>query len=539
MKKLLTIALSVALLASSLPVAAAPYTVKRGDTLFGIAKRSGTTVAQIAAANDIADPDLILAGQVLEIDASLGANLPIVVADFDDSLASRITSSASSLTLTRGTVPGTGTALSGLYGFRIDDEYMTATCVSTACTIVARGLSPVDGSTEVSALKAEHRRGAVVKISNFPQLALITRMLNGQDSIPGNIYSSSTTYIPPSAAYFASKYYVDSVGAGGFTAANVSSTGGLTAISSGIPNCSTAAACAIVNVSSTGGLYRNPTTGEMAFGGVVNTSTVFNGTASFIGNATATARFALVNAPTTTFDVVNMGALGNLVATGTAGTTITAGSLLVLSSTSSRLFLADSSVSTTAWAYVGVALSAATAGNSVSFARHGAIVGGFSGLSPGSKYYLSTGGAIALSPGTIPVSVGIAYSTSTMLLRKPEFRAVTAGTSANVCNGDQAITVPFTPTRIELEGGNTNSLGASIGTWTALSSGASTSRAIGGSIGATSYFVHSGTSALYWAESGPTTFSVAVVTSTSGFNLICTQSGSARTVNWTAFYDEQ
>lgn len=43
------------------------YTVKRGDTLSGIAVAHGTTVARLASDNNIANPDIIYAGQVLKI----------------------------------------------------------------------------------------------------------------------------------------------------------------------------------------------------------------------------------------------------------------------------------------------------------------------------------------------------------------------------------------------------------------------------------------------------------------------------------------
>jgi len=44
-----------------------PYVVRWGDTLWGIALRFGTTVEAIVRANNIADPDYILAGQTLII----------------------------------------------------------------------------------------------------------------------------------------------------------------------------------------------------------------------------------------------------------------------------------------------------------------------------------------------------------------------------------------------------------------------------------------------------------------------------------------
>jgi stage VI sporulation protein D len=43
------------------------YTVQSGDTLSKIAKRFGVTVDAIVKANNIANPNLIKAGQVLKI----------------------------------------------------------------------------------------------------------------------------------------------------------------------------------------------------------------------------------------------------------------------------------------------------------------------------------------------------------------------------------------------------------------------------------------------------------------------------------------
>ena len=43
------------------------YTVERGDTLWGIAREHGTTVEALAERNQLADPDLIYPGQVLRL----------------------------------------------------------------------------------------------------------------------------------------------------------------------------------------------------------------------------------------------------------------------------------------------------------------------------------------------------------------------------------------------------------------------------------------------------------------------------------------
>lgn len=47
--------------------ASAQYTVESGDTLSGIAQHFGTTVEALVAANEMADPDTLEIGQVLEV----------------------------------------------------------------------------------------------------------------------------------------------------------------------------------------------------------------------------------------------------------------------------------------------------------------------------------------------------------------------------------------------------------------------------------------------------------------------------------------
>jgi LysM repeat protein len=65
-----------ALLGLMLPrhVAAATYIVQPGDTLTQIALQFGTSVEAIVEANNIADPNLIIIGQVLEIPTGIGSD---------------------------------------------------------------------------------------------------------------------------------------------------------------------------------------------------------------------------------------------------------------------------------------------------------------------------------------------------------------------------------------------------------------------------------------------------------------------------------
>jgi LysM repeat protein len=43
------------------------YRIKSGDTLSQLAQRNGTTVSALAKANNISNPDMIIAGKTLEI----------------------------------------------------------------------------------------------------------------------------------------------------------------------------------------------------------------------------------------------------------------------------------------------------------------------------------------------------------------------------------------------------------------------------------------------------------------------------------------
>ncbi len=57
----------------------APHTVERGETLSGIAARAGTTVRALAEANGIANPNRIVAGQVLLLPSATAGAAPAVV----------------------------------------------------------------------------------------------------------------------------------------------------------------------------------------------------------------------------------------------------------------------------------------------------------------------------------------------------------------------------------------------------------------------------------------------------------------------------
>lgn len=102
----------------------------------------------------------------------LGTALPTGTATFESSLASGITSDATTMTLTSVAIRG-GSTVSGYECFTIDEgsaqaEYVCGTASSTSVTGLERGISPADGVTQVASLQFSHRRGASVKITDFP-----------------------------------------------------------------------------------------------------------------------------------------------------------------------------------------------------------------------------------------------------------------------------------------------------------------------------------------------------------------------------------
>jgi len=126
-------------------------------------------------------------------DQMLGVTIPDVVALFEDNLGATLTKTAtSSMTLVSGE-DKEGNALSGTFGFIIDEgttreEFIIATCAGTACTDLERGISVEDGKTTVVALQFKHRLGASIKMTNYPILGRMASVLKGTDSTGKGIF---------------------------------------------------------------------------------------------------------------------------------------------------------------------------------------------------------------------------------------------------------------------------------------------------------------------------------------------------------------
>ena len=133
--------------------------------------------------------ELVQAINQIDVLGATSTTTPGVAAFFETTLATSISSSATSFTLTSATTKDGSALASSTYAFVIDEgtsveEVVIADCTSTACTNATRGISAITGTSTVSALQQPHRRGATVKMTDAPYLIQVINMLQGVQRIP-------------------------------------------------------------------------------------------------------------------------------------------------------------------------------------------------------------------------------------------------------------------------------------------------------------------------------------------------------------------
>lgn len=149
---------------------------------------------------------------------SVGATLPQATGVFETSLATPITSTATSMTLASNAIRGGG-AVSGYTCFTVDEgsaqaEVICGTVSSTTVSSLTRGISYSDGVTSVSGNKFAHRRGANVKITDFPIVQILKAQNNG-DATFANPLKYESGIAPLAADDLTDKEYVDGVAIAG------------------------------------------------------------------------------------------------------------------------------------------------------------------------------------------------------------------------------------------------------------------------------------------------------------------------------------
>jgi len=167
---------------------------------------------------------------------------------------------------------------------------------------------------------------------------------------------------------------------------------------------------------------------------------------------------------------------------GTSGEAITAGQGVYIKASDGKLWKTVGSANESTFQFVGIANTTVGAADlTVSYSPPGHQVTGLSGLTAGSFYYVSdTAGTLATTPGTRFARVGIAISTTVMLVTLPYYRNSGSKTFTSVTSAAQ--TVGFYPGKITLAvqnhrgntGGSISSTGAGINQhWTGSGSAVS------------------------------------------------------------------
>lgn len=389
----------------------------------------------------------------------LGVSIPSGTALFETSLQAPITKTATAMTLKSGSVSG-GNTLSGYQCFTIDEgsaqaEFVCGTVSGTAVSSMIRGVDPITATSTNSTLQFAHRRGANVKITDFPLIQVMRNIINGNENFPNALtfdgkLTYSTTPSITNVLDIITKDYADAIANQGAATA--------TADVAGIAEEATAIEAAS---STTYGATRplflttdyattspDTTTSPLIVmakvGGKIKQAWLdltadwtFSGL--FTATGTSTLATTTVTQLTVSGDIYNDTNLVSLV----ASTTMTGATLpqpvYIATSThadAGGILLCDSNVQS-ALDFIGFVVSNSATGTSA-YVQTDGIVDGFSSLTKGSPYYVQDAvGTIGISMGTYEVLVGTAISATEILIEKGKDEYM--GTISIVNNDSSAV----------------------------------------------------------------------------------------------------
>lgn len=443
--------------------------------------------------------------------------LPKLVADFVDSLASAVNTGDTTATLSSA-VDSEDVALpSGKYMFTIDrnvvgsKEYIICDLVGTALTGI-RSVT-VQGA-QSSGFALYHRGGATVEITDWGVLYQMLQNMNGTvgfdagaplfyDAAPSGLNGNEIptvdyvlSVVNGGAVTFNQQIITSQTAGENLTAndivylkesdqkwwkADADLTATFDEVQLGIAQ-STVLANATVSIGLSGAFstfsgltlgskyYLSNTAGAIAT--TAGTNSVFIGWAitattllfnnKYIELPTAGQKNALVGTTGTPSAsnpfMTRTDNRAGLEKSVTAGATINGATLPVpvYQNTSDNEYYACDGNDLAALKFQGFAISNATDGVAMNI-QTGGIVSGFTGLDEGVSYWLSdTVGTIQNTPGTYPVLVGVAISTTELLIQKGK-RYFSGSFTPGVDAGSQAINCGFRPLLMILDVGTTTS----------------------------------------------------------------------------------
>ena len=413
------------------------------------------------------------------------------IALYSDNLLNSISNTATSFTLVSG-VDKQGNSLNGLYGFIIDEgstneEFVIATCVATVCTSATRGISVSDGKTSVTALKKAHRRGAEIKITDFPIVGRLNSIISGSESTGSSTFKigDSTTSTNqtiqadngvtnlPFVRYNNSlnkwQFSDDGVNTVNFATSSAAGLSASTTRGIGITNSQI-----LINASSTkgmtfdasGNLYQL-TSSTLAIesdsnGIYLNTSTLLN----LVASTTATANklpIADSNGEINTWLNENRLNVQNYTAGENINASVTPQAVYLKQSDGRVYKLSATTASETLYAFIGFAILGQniTTGNTIKIQTNGQV-SGFSGLTTSTLYYgTNTAGTVSSTAGTISYKIARAISSDKLLIEKG--KKIVSGNASFNASGSTVITTGFKPSVVKINAVGAPSL--SMGGW--------------------------------------------------------------------------
>lgn len=158
--------------------------------------------------------------------------IPKLIAKFTNSLSVGISTSSTEMILVSTVAKDGQTIPDGTYGFALDlkqdtEEYCIGEYVAGTVTFTKRGLSYLDGFTEVPANKQSHKKGAEVVMTSHPALTYIAKMLAGDVDLDGLLKYPADRVIN-NQRQLIDKEYADSIVSSQITSLKVSADGALT-----------------------------------------------------------------------------------------------------------------------------------------------------------------------------------------------------------------------------------------------------------------------------------------------------------------------
>ena len=422
----------------------------------------------------------------------MATKLGTIVADFRTTLATEIAIGGTSATLQSAT-DSDGVALpAGTYYLTLDKEgsqkehivcSLSGTALTSIKTVSRQGV-------QASGTVRKHRIGASVEITDFAHIMEMNNLLAGTTDLNASVPLSydGTATLTPGSNELATVAYADALTFAGapdgstsqkgiYEEATVAEQG--TATATGSTGARLIVANANLVKTSSGAGDENKiavldASGQFDAGFIADASTTLAGKAELAtgaetaaGTATGGTGSPLVPANSSftatssgSADANKVGVLGSagtladgfMYITGTSGEAITAGQGVYIKASDSKLYKSQGTGDEATFSFVGVAADTAGAADvTIRVAPPGSIFK-TTGLTAGAYYFVSdTAGTLATTPGTRFARVGLALSTTRLLVITPKY--IRRGSFTVSGTGDTSVTTGFYPAHVQIRAG--------------------------------------------------------------------------------------